>query len=316
MRNIKLLWATTAFLAVCTLVLLVALVNDRIHSVEPSPDHDLHDGTSEDAGSVVAVIGGKKITSGEWQKNTLNRYGKEILNQMLDRAAIRLESEALGITVTDSDIDREIKQMQEGYEDEDAFYQAMKEVGMDKESLKTETYYKLLLERIATRDIKITDKEVDQYLAAHPGEVQAHNQIRFREIVTSTLEKAQQIVKQLNKGVSFEILAKDQSLDDATRNDGGDRGWVEENDPFVDSRILQAAKALEINEISAPIKLGGVGYAIIQVTGRKNMDPAQQAEIREKIRRQLALQKAPSLNDLTRQLREKYQAQVLDPALR
>jgi len=239
-----------------------------------------------------------------------------ILNQMLDRAAIRLESEALGITVTDSDIDREIKQMQEGYEDEDAFYQAMKEVGMDKESLKTETYYKLLLERIATRDIKITDKEVDQYLAAHPGEVQAHNQIRFREIVTSTLEKAQQIVKQLNKGVSFEILAKDQSLDDATRNDGGDRGWVEENDPFVDSRILQAAKALEINEISAPIKLGGVGYAIIQVTGRKNMDPAQQAEIREKIRRQLALQKAPSLNDLTRQLREKYQAQVLDPALR
>ena len=58
----------------------------------------------------------------------------------------------------------------------------------------------------------------------------------------------------LNNGYDFKNVAIDNSTDSATAADGGDLGWVEEDDPFVPAPILQAAKILGISEISNRLK--------------------------------------------------------------
>ena len=73
---------------------------------------------------------------------------------MLDRDAIQMEADELGFKLTRADIDDELKRMQQGYESEELFYKSMKEqVGMSELELRQDVNYKLLLERIATKDI-------------------------------------------------------------------------------------------------------------------------------------------------------------------
>ena len=45
------------------------------------------------------------------------------------------------------------------------------------------------------------------------------------------------------------------STDSATAADGGDLGWVEEDDPFIPAPILQAAKVLGLVKSVNPIKV-------------------------------------------------------------
>ena len=80
---------------------------------------------------------------------------------MLDRYAIQMEADELGFKLTRADIDDELKRMQQGYESEELFYKSMKEqVGMSEPELRQDVNYKLLLERIATKDIHVTDEEI------------------------------------------------------------------------------------------------------------------------------------------------------------
>jgi len=313
MRNVKVLWGINALLFVCLLLVTGMLVmNMRTHppdkGVQPPPDNIGN--PAEDDDLIIASIGDTKITASQLRKVLLQKYGEETLNEMLDRLAVELEGKALGISVTDNDVRAELMTMQLGYEDEEAFYKAMRELGIDKETLQRDAYYKLLTERIATKGIRVSDELVNQYMADHPEEFSSYTQLRPKIIVTSTSEKANAILAELQKGAPFEQLAQDKSLDDITRNDGGDLGWVEENDPFIDDRILQAARSMRPGEVSQPIPLDE-GFVIVKLSDRKEVSKEISDQIKEKVRMQLALEQAPPIQDLIIDLRKKYRAQIL-----
>ncbi|MDT2235530.1 hypothetical protein P7H25_17615 [Paenibacillus larvae] len=47
----------------------------------------------------------------------------------------------------------------------------MKEqLGMSRQEVKDDVYYKLLLEKVATKDIQVSDSEIQDYIQAHPEE--------------------------------------------------------------------------------------------------------------------------------------------------
>jgi foldase protein PrsA len=104
-------------------------------------------------------------------------------------------------------------------------------------------------------------------------------------------------------------------MDDATRGNAGDLGWVEEDDPFVDPHVLQAAKTMQEGQISEPVKLES-GYAIVKLDGRKDVKKQNGLRTREEVRMDLALQEAPPLKDLINKLREKYHAAIVDDSLK
>jgi foldase protein PrsA len=130
----------------------------------------------------------------------------------------------------------------------------------------------------------------------------------------NTPEEAEQIIKEIRGGTEFAKMAREKSVDEYSAANGGDMGWVEERDPHVPYVILDAAAELEVGEISGPIPLGAT-YAVIKLQARKEVQRVADSAARERIRKELALQKAPPLNDLVRQLRVKWNAQVLHPAL-
>lgn len=91
-------------------------------------------------------------------------------------------------------------------------------------------------------------------------------QLWARHILVASEDEAKQVLERLNKGETFDDLAKEISTDTASGANGGDLGWFVEGemvDPFY-----QAAKALAIGEISAPVQ-SDFGYHVIQLLGRE-----------------------------------------------
>jgi parvulin-like peptidyl-prolyl isomerase len=88
-------------------------------------------------------------------------------------------------------------------------------------------------------------------------------------IVVGTEVEAQRIAQQLQNGAKFSALAQTQSLDDSTRADGGDLGWVTRGTgAMLWSEVEDAAFALQPGETSEIVQ-SPVGFHIIKVTERE-----------------------------------------------
>ncbi|MCD1261866.1 peptidylprolyl isomerase [Paenibacillus athensensis] len=314
MGNVKRLWGVIVVMAICIAALASWLVMRPTTGpgASASPTPSSQPSAQPEHPPVAATIGGKPILLTELEEALERQYGTELLNQLLDRAALRLEAAETATTVPDADIQRELKRMQLGYESEEQFYSSMKDqLNMTRDQLKEDVYYKLLLEKLATRGVKITDAEVDNYIQSHQDEFRTIKEYNLAQVILPTKEQAEKALAALAKGESFAIVARDRSLDDATANSGGDLGWIEEDDPFVEEPILTAAKQLKPGEVSQPVQVLQ-GYAIVKLKGRRDKANPEQPYIRDNVRKELALQQAPPLKDYVAGLREKWNAKIED----
>lgn len=312
MRNIKLLWGLTVCLSAAVLVLGLVAVRLAGRGQEQGPPA----GPDPEAERVVARIGDREFKLGVLREQLMDKYGAELMNQLLDREAMRLEAERQGIKLTRDEVDAELKQMQQGYDSEEQFYESMQsQIGLSKEELREDVYYKLLLEAIATAGIKISASEVDAYIREHPEEFQLISLLRIGQIVNKTADQAKRTLELIKSGKDFAQTAKERSLDTATAADGGDLGWVEDNDPFIPPEILKAARSLKVGDIAGPIETAD-GYAVILLKDKKEQSKGTREELRAKVSKLLALQKAPPLQDVVLSLRNKYESVILDPALK
>lgn len=310
MRNVRLLWGVIAVLLIAVLVLSFVLTANILTPSQASPIPG--QANQADNERAIATVGNKTITNSNLVEQLKSRYGNELLNQMLDHEVIRLEANALGISVSESEAQQELKRMQQGYDSEEQFYQSMKEqLGFTPETLKADIVNKLMSEKIATKDIRIGDDLVDAYIKAHPDEFRSNVQLRLQQIIVSGKDQAGKVLGDLAGGMDFAQVAKERSLDDATRNGGGDLGWVEEDDPFVAAPIMKAAKQLKTGEVSKPIDIGGK-FAIIRVKDRKEAGGESASAVREQVRKELALREAPPMKEVISKLREKWKARILE----
>lgn len=307
MRNIKLLWGLTACLLAAVLVLGLMLARERSGNGggpgTPEPDR------------VVAKVAGREFKLSTLQENLIHKYGPELLDQLLNQDAIRLEAEAQGVKLSREDVDAELKRMQQGYDSEELFYESMRsQVGLSKEEIREDVYYKLLLERLSTKNIKVTEEEITAYIKEHPEEFQMVSNLRIEIIVNQTVEQARRTIELYKGGKDFAQLARERSLDTATAAEGGDLGWVEDNDPFVPQEILKAARGLKVGDIAGPIETAE-GFAVIRLKDKKDQSKGSTEQIKENVRKMLLLQKAPPMQDVLANLRSKHEAIILDSSL-
>ncbi|MDF2645179.1 MAG: peptidyl-prolyl cis-trans isomerase [Paenibacillus sp.] len=316
MQNVKRLWGVIIVMAVGNLVLASLLVTHTINQSEPSQPPEPEKQGEQKNDRVVAKVGNREMTILELQTALERHYGAELLGQMLDREVIRLEGNEAGISIGSAEMNRELKRMQQGYESEQQFYASMQnQLGLSEQEIKEDVNNKLLLEKLATKHIQITDAQVEDYMMTHAHEFKQDIEYNILQIIVSTKDQANKVIAELAKGESFATLARDRSLDDATNNTGGDLGWIEGDDPFVIAPVLEAAKLLKVGEVSKPVPLPQ-GFAIVKLKNRREKVNPDLAFVRENVRRELALREAPPLKDYVQQLRGKWKVSILDPQFR
>lgn len=303
-----------ALQAICMIVLTVVVVvkiappGDNQEEPAATPDHAGSE-AMEDS-NIAAIIGERYITVKELKDALMEEYGEQMLNKLMVRQAIDLESETLGLEVTEQEIQEEFRDRAAGYGGETEYLKVMKEqLGMSKDEIRLDIRYQLLLEKISTRQVTITDEQVKDYIQAHPETFGPQVQLRIAWIVTSSEQLSRLVLDQLEGGAQFAVLAQRFSEDEYTADDGGELGLVDMQDPFIERAVLDTAGSLKVGGVAGPVAVKQ-GYAIIQLKERQQEMKLDEQRQMERARKQLALEEAVPLGEMQNILLHKYGATV------
>jgi peptidyl-prolyl cis-trans isomerase C len=107
------------------------------------------------------------------------------------------------------------------------------------------------------------------------------NEYHARHILVASKEQAEQIIKKLKGGAKFEDLAKAQSTDTGSKNNGGDLGW------FTTSRMVKpfadAVKSLKKGEVSPTPVQTQYGWHVIQLIETRDVSPPPFDQVRQRL---------------------------------
>ncbi|WEK54301.1 MAG: peptidylprolyl isomerase [Candidatus Cohnella colombiensis] len=309
---------TTRLVPLVLLTLFILIVSgcqseDKEQSGASNPSTQLPK-ESVETGSVeevIATVGDTSITRKQLLDRLLTEYGQQTLRALMLTAVVEQEAKSLQLTVTDDELMQELANMSHGYESEDEFYAVMQEqLGMEPSDVREDARIRLLLEKIATRDIEVLDVEIDEYIADHREQFETRYRYLLAQIVLDDETIADQVLSQLKGGADFGAMAERYSLDEFSAEDGGSLGWIDDLDPFVDRAILRTVSSMNVGEIRGPIDTG-LGYVIIVLMGRGVIDPKPIEQARQEVRYTLALGKVDSMQGVEQALLDKYKAHVI-----
>lgn len=247
-------------------------------------------------GDVVAEVNGQPITRDAFYEALEAAVGAQVLDQLITETLVLQAGDDLKEPVTDDEVAEALASLRAAYPSAEIYQATLAAYGLDEEKLAHQLRLSLILERLATQNVTVTDEEVAAYFEEHQEELAHPERVRARHILVETREEAESIIEALDEGESFEDLAAQHSLDTATKGRGGDVGFFTESDNLVAS-FKKAAFALKVDEVSEPVE-SPYGYHVIQVTEREEARPATLEEEAEGIRTALTREKAVPVSEI------------------
>lgn len=184
--------------------------------------------------------------------------------------------------VTDKEVQAEIdsskEELGENYE------QFLAQNNQTEESYEKVIRLNLLQEKALTDGVEVTDEEIKAQYERQGTELNA------RHILVADEETANKVKKELDDGGDFAELAEEYSTDPGSAANGGSLDWF--GTGAMVAEFEDAAYALEVDEISAPVQ-SQHGFHIIQVLDtRKVEDQPALEEQEDAIRSDIAMKKA------------------------
>jgi parvulin-like peptidyl-prolyl isomerase len=115
------------------------------------------------------------------------------------------------------------------------------------------------------------------------------DEVRLSRILVKNVAEAGLVAVRMQGGESFDQVAKQMSLDEGTKERGGDIGYVPLSN--IPPPFYEAVTKLKTGELSAPIQTD-YGFVIIMLTDRKEKDSIKEYEqVKEEITDSLTLTK-------------------------
>lgn len=294
--------------------------------------------------TVVASIGNKKITKGEFDerfKGQMLMYQKmyknenfftdknnqeavkqiksNFLNAIVDEVLLMQKAEELKLVPTQAELDTEIeKRMEEDKKGktEDEFKKELESYGVTVEQYKENVKKSIIIDKVyneVIKDAKVADEEIQKYYNENLYDyTEKPNTMNISRILVMSEDEAQKVIDEYNKGAKFEDLAKKYSKEEDTKNKGGLLGDVAYNDTNYDKTFLAMAMHTQVGKISPAIPTQ-TGIYIVKMNS-KNEYPAKPLDtVKEDIRRELLVQaKESKYNETLKTWKEKAKIKVYE----
>lgn len=215
--------------------------------------------------ATIATTTNSTITKSDFEKQLKDRYGKDMLYEMVAQDVITKKYK-----VSDDAVDKEVEKAKDQYGEQ---FKATLENNRlkDEEDFKNQIRFKLSLNEAIKQSV--TEKDVKDHYKP---------EIKASHILVSDENEAKEIKKKLDTGTSFEELAKQESQDILSKDNGGDLGYFGAGK--MTPEFEKAAYKLKVGQISNPVKSPN-GYHIIKLTDKKDLKPYD--KVKDSIRKDL-----------------------------
>jgi len=186
-------------------------------------------------------------------------------------------AEKEGIQVSDSEVRKTIEEQLKAEMDR------MGEGATPQEKKQYEEQIRSMADRETVRrgllSQRLNDKLREKYKPTEADLMASYNEVKTRHILikatqdtqAAALKKANEVLAKVKAGGDFAALAKQYSDDTASKNNGGDVGWVTSTSSFV-PEFTEAARKLKKGEIAGPVPTM-FGYHIMKADDVRNKLP-------------------------------------------
>lgn len=194
---------------------------------------------------------------------------EQVLDSMIEQALIEQAAAKEGVNISDAQVNDEVNVAKDRAGGEGKFAAWLNANHLSEQDMRD----------LARRELLVNAMR-DRVLAQLPRTAEY---IHVYHIVVRTEREAQQVLQRLQGGAKFSALAQTLSIDDSTRVDGGDLGWITRSSgALLWSEVEDAAFKLPVGETSDIIK-SPVGYHILKVTEKADrpLTEADTAQLQE-----------------------------------
>jgi parvulin-like peptidyl-prolyl isomerase len=208
---------------------------------------------SQEQAALTAQGVDPKSPSGQ---ETLKGLGQQVLGQLIDDAIVEQAAQQANVSVSDQDVNNRIQQMIDDAGGRDKFDAYLKTTQLQLDDLCTQIRASIFGEIMLTRETATMPTKVEQVHSA--------------QILLASQADADNVLAQLKAGKDFAALAKQYSTDEATRDNGGDLGWLPKG--IMPPEFDNVAFQLQPGQISGVVSTQ-IGFHIIKLIER---DPARE----------------------------------------
>lgn len=109
-------------------------------------------------------------------------------------------------------------------------------------------------------------------------------EVRLRHVMVKTKEEAEEVIKEIKSGKSFDELVKTKSIDDKTKEKKGEIGYVKRDELPADfgNVVFSAAKATLVPN---PISLGKLGWSVVRVEDKRPIEAPKYEEVKAELQK-------------------------------
>jgi len=242
---------------------------------------------------VLATVNGKDITEED---------AYHFLNQLSPQVAIQYRTPEGIKNLVKELINQELFYLQAIEEELDREEEFIEQL----EKIKKQVLIQYAVEKLFS-GIEVEDEEINNYYMSNQENFIIPERVRASHILVDSEDEANEILNQLNSGMSFEEAARKYSKCPSKEN-GGDLG------EFTRGQMVQefedAAFSMDEGQISEPIKTQ-FGYHIIKLVARRESEISPLEDEKEKIQSYLvALKQRELFNLRIDELKGKYEVNM------
>src|SRR5215210_390858 len=230
---------------------------------------------------------------------------QQIMPQLVGIEIAKAYAKEHNITVSDEEVDQEISKIKEQVGDQarssgqdmsnqEAYEQALKQNNITEDQLRDDIRENLPVQKVQQKvagNAEPSDEEIQKFYEENKeAQFTTPEQVCVRHILFNKdqKQKAEDVKKQLENGGDFAKLAKEDSQDPGSAEQGGDLGCLGKGETVPD--FEEAAFGAKQGEIVGPVKTQ-FGYHILEVTEVKPEQTRSLQEVESQIRSQLATEK-------------------------
>jgi parvulin-like peptidyl-prolyl isomerase len=213
---------------------------------------DLYNRQAAQAQAAMIQNGGLDPNSAQG-KEAIKSLKQQVLEQMIDDVVIAQQADREGIKATDAQVNQRLAEMvvDAGSADKLNEYLTKNQLTL------ADLCYQI-------RSQILGDAMLNRVTGALPANVP---QVRARHILMASAQQAQAVREQIRQGKDFADLAKQYSVDEATKVNGGDLGWFPKG--VMDPQFETIAFQMRPGEVSNVVQTQ-FGYHIIKLEEKQD----------------------------------------------